>query len=152
MYYVPMISKNTKPTADFELCLNLSFRKATRVISQIYDRELADCGIKCTQFSLLRATFLLKHTTNAELQDRLILNQTTLTRGLKPLIRDGLIQAEPGLDKRQKILSLTPQGKDLYRRAEKSWRRAQDYMRQKLGADLAEQMIEMNTALVALRQ
>lgn len=147
-----MNSQSTKPTTDFELCLNLSFRKATRVISQIYDRELADCGIKCTQFSLLRATFLLKRTTNAELQDRLILNQTTLSRGLKPLIRDGFIQAEPGLDKRQKILSLTPQGKELYQRAEKSWRRAQEYMRRRLGADLAGQMIEMNSALVALRQ
>lgn len=147
-----MNSKNTRPTTDFELCLNLSFRKATRVISQIYDRKLADCGIKCTQFSILRAMFLLQRTTNAELQDRLILNQTTLTRGLKPLIRDGLVQAEPGLDRRQKILSLTPKGMDLYQQAEKSWRRAQEYMHKSLGRDLAEQMIEMNTALVALRQ
>jgi hypothetical protein len=64
---------------EFEFCLNLSFRKATRVISKIYDRELADCGIKCTQFSILRATYMLKQTTNAELQERLVLDQTTLT-------------------------------------------------------------------------
>ncbi len=147
-----MITKNAKPNTDFELCLNLSFRKATRVISKIYDRELADCGLKCTQFTILRATYLLKQTTNLELQDRLVLDQTTLTRGLKPLIRDGLIQAEPGLDKRQKILSLTTKGKDLYRQAEKRWRRVQAFMRKRLGPDMTEQMIELNSALVALRR
>ncbi len=142
----------TKPKTDFEACINLSFRKATRVISKIYDRELADCGLKCTQFSILRATYLLNQTTNAQLQDRLVLDQTTLTRGLKPLIRDGLIQAEPGLDRRQRILSTTTKGKDLYRRAEKRWHRAQELMRKRLGQDKTEQMMELNNALVALRQ
>ena len=139
------------PKVESEACINLSFRKAARVISKIYDRELADCGIKCTQFSILAATYARKQTTNAELQDRLVLEQTTLTRGLKPLIRDGLIQVEPGLDRRQKILSLTMKGKNLYRLAEKKWRRAQKMMRERLGADMTEQMIEMNSALVALR-
>ncbi len=148
----PMNAKHPKPKAKSEACINLSFRKATRVISKIYDRELADCGIKCTQFSILAATYARKQTTNAELQDRLVLDQTTLTRSLKPLIRDGLIQAEPGLDRRQKILSLTTKGNDLYRQAEKRWRRAQEFMRKRLGPDMTEQMIEMNTALVALRQ
>ena len=80
--------------------MNLSYRKASRVISQIYDRELADVGLKCTQFSILRAVRELRQTTNAQLQELLVLEQTTLTRGLKPLIRDGYIKIEPGLDKR----------------------------------------------------
>lgn len=147
-----MSTKHPKSNAKLEPCINLSFRKATRVISKIYDRELADCGIKCTQFSILRATYMLKQTTNAQLQDHLVLDQTTLTRGLNPLIRDGLIQAEPGLDRRQKILSLTTKGKDLYWQAEKRWRRAQEFMRKNLGPGITEQMIEMNAVLVALRQ
>jgi DNA-binding MarR family transcriptional regulator len=146
-----MVKKQENKSAGFEVCFNLSFRKATRVISQIYDRELADCGIKCTQFTLLRAIKHLDETTNAELQKRLVLDQTTLSRGLKPLIRDGLIQALPGQDKRQKILSLTPTGKDLYQQGMKGWRRAQKAMRKELGEDITEQMLTMNSALVALR-
>lgn len=132
--------------------MNLSYRKASRVISQIYDQELADCGIKCTQFTILRATNFRKKTTNAELQKSLVLDQTTLSRGLKPLIRDGFIQVEPGQDRRQKVLSLTKKGKELYSQAEIKWQRAQKFIRNKLGQKMTEQMIELNNALVKLRR
>jgi DNA-binding MarR family transcriptional regulator len=132
--------------------MNLSYRKASRVISQIYDRELAGVGLKCGQFSILRAVRELRQTTNAELQELLVLEQTTLTRGLKPLIRDGYIKSESGLDKREKLLSLTSAGKDLYDKADKKWQQAQDAVIRKLGRKTAEQMMEMNRVLVALRE
>ena len=131
--------------------MNLSYRKASRVISQIYDRELAEMGLKCTQFSILRAVREMRRTTNAELQELLVLDQTTLTRGLKPLIRDGYIKIEPGQDKREKLLSLTTEGKSLYRKAAKRWQQAQDTVIRKLGPKTSEQMLEMNMALIALR-
>lgn len=152
VYNPDMTTNNPLPGGNSEVCLNLSYRKATRVISQIYDRELVDCGIKCTQFTILRATALRKQTTNAELQEILVLDQTTLTRGLKPLIRDGLIQVEPGEDRRQKILSLTKEGKNLYRKAEKKWQGAQKYIRKSLGRGITAQIIELNNALVSLRK
>jgi MarR family transcriptional regulator for hemolysin len=143
---------NTQAATRGQLpCMNLSFRKASRVISQIYDRELAEVGLKCGQFSILRAVREMRQTTNAELQELLVLEQTTLTRGLKPLIRDGYIKIEPGLDRREKLLSLTTQGKHLYREADKKWQQAQDAVIRKLGRKTSEQMMEMNQALVALR-
>ena len=132
-------------------CMNLSYRKASRVISQIYDHELAEVGLKCGQFSMLRAIHEMRQTTNAELQQLLVLDQTTLTRGLKLLIRDGFIKAETGEDKRAKLLSLTREGKALYIRADKKWQQAQDAVIRKLGSKTAEQMLVMNQALVALR-
>lgn len=94
-------------------CMNQSHRKASRVINQIYDRELAEVGLKCGQFSILRATRELRQTTNAELQDLLVLEQTTLTKGLKALIRDGYIKSEPGEDRREKLSSTTSAGNTL---------------------------------------
>ena len=138
-------------SSQAETCINLSYRKAARVISQIYDRELSSCGIKCTQFSILRAIHRLKRTTNAELQHHLALNQTTLTRGLKPLIRDGLIEANPGTDRRQKFLTLTPAGEELHQHAGDHWLKAQQHVRERLGQNMTDQMIELNAALVALR-
>ena len=132
-------------------CINLSYRKASRVISQIYDRELAEVGLKCGQFSILRAVREMRQTTNAELQELLVLEQTTLTRGLKPLIRDGYIKIEPGQDRREKLLSLTREGRNLYSRADKKWQLAQDAVIRKLGGKMAEQMLSLNQALVALR-
>ena len=131
--------------------MNLSYRKASRVISQIYDRELTEVGLKCSQFSIIRAVGEMRQTTNTELQELLVLEQTTLSRGLKPLIRDGYIKIEPGLDRREKLLSLTAQGKLLYRKADKKWQQAQDAVISKLGRETSEQMMELNKALVALR-
>ena len=149
MYNDPM--KNRTTNIEQLPCINLSYRKASRVISQIYDRELAELGLKCSQFSILRAVHLKQQTTNAELQELLVLDQTTLTRGLKPLIRDGLINSEPGLDKREKLLSLTRQGKNLYSKADKKWQQSQDAVIRKLGRKIAERILEMNKALVALK-
>jgi MarR family transcriptional regulator for hemolysin len=132
-------------------CMNLSYRKASRVISQIYDRELAEVGLKCTQFSILSAVRYMKQTTNVELQELLVLEQTTLTRGLKPMIRDGYIKIEPGQDKREKLLSLTAEGKILFNNANKKWQQAQDTVVRKLGRKTAEQILEMNQTLVALK-
>ena len=143
---------NSQKSTDKQLpCINLSYRKASRVISQIYDRELAEVELKCGQFSMLRAVREMRQTTNAELQELLVLDQTTLTRGLKPLIRDGYIKIETGEDKREKLLSLTREGKDLYRKADKKWQQAQDAVIRKLGHKTSEQMLEMNQALVDLR-
>jgi MarR family transcriptional regulator for hemolysin len=151
--YTCIISCMSKPVSISEQlpCMNLSYRKASRVISQIYDRELAEMGLKCTQFSILSAVRYMKQTTNAELQELLVLEQTTLTRGLKPLIRDGYIKIEPGRDKREKLLSLTVEGKNVFKQANKKWQQAQDAIVRKLGRKTSEQMLEMNQALVALK-
>jgi DNA-binding MarR family transcriptional regulator len=143
---------NDKPEKTGQLpCMNLSYRKANRVITQIYDHELAQVGLKCGQFSVLRAVRQLRQTTNAELQDLLVLEQTTLTRGLKPLIRDGYIKTEPGLDKREKLLSLTPEGNELYIKADRKWQLAQDAVIRKLGRETAEQILQLNKAILALK-
>lgn len=133
-------------------CINLSYRKAARVITQIYDNELAEVGLKCGQFSILRAVLKMHQTTNAELQELLVLEQTTLTRGLKPLIRDGFIKSEPGQDKRQKLLSLTLKGKNLYVKANKKWQQAQEDVVRKLGRKTAENILKMNQNLVSLKR
>jgi DNA-binding MarR family transcriptional regulator len=144
--------KNRTTNTEQLPCMNLSYRKASRVISQIYDRELAELGLKCGQFSILRAVRIIEQTTNAELQELLVLDQTTLSRSLKPLIRDGLINSASGLDRREKLLSLSRQGKKLYSKADKKWQQAQEVVIRKLGRKTAEQILEMNKALVALKQ
>ena len=147
-----MLDMNTPESTGEQLpCMNLSYRKASRVITQFYDRELAEVGLKCGQFSILRAVREMRQTTNAELQELLVLEQTTLSRGLKPLIRDGYIKIEPGLDRREKLLSLTAEGRQLYSRAGRKWQQAQDAVIRKLGRKTSKQMMKMNEALVALR-
>jgi DNA-binding MarR family transcriptional regulator len=132
-------------------CLNLELRKANRVMSQIYDGYLAQCGLKTSQYSILRAVYMLRATTNRELQDVLVLDQTTLSRGLKPLIRDGFICTECGIDRRQKQLKLTSEGRALYKKAEALWQEAQQFVSNKLGDNLKSQLLALSSAVVELK-
>ena len=136
---------------NFEPCLNLELRKANRVLSQLYDSYLQDFGLKTSQFSILRAIRYLRKTTNSELQEVLILDQTSLSRALKPLIRDGLVEANPGIDRRQKELSLTAKGKALYKEAEVHWNKAQEYVSKVMGEESKQRLLAMSESVVALK-
>ena len=137
--------------SEFEQCLNLELRKANRVLSQLYDSYLQACGLKTSQFSILRAIRFLKKTTNSELQEVLVLDQTSLSRALKPLMRDGLIEANPGTDRRQKELSLTTKGQALYKEAKAHWNKAQEYVSKTLGDESKERLLAMSQSVVSLK-
>ena len=136
---------------NYDRCLNLELRKANRVLSQIYDSYMAKCGLKTSQFSILRAVSLLKKTTNRQLQDILVLDQTTLSRGLKPLIRDGYIDVREGSDRRQKELLLSQTGKALFSEAERLWEEAQHYVELNLGEETKKQLLTLSKAVVSLK-
>ena len=134
-----------------ERCINFGIRKANRVLNQIYDGQLAKCGLKAGQYSILRALKEHKESTNRDLQDVLVIDQTTLTRGLKPLIRDGYIQSRPGEDQRVKLLCLSPQGKDLYKEATRHWKEAQGQVAARLGEVTMEQLFAISDSVVGLK-
>lgn len=136
---------------NFEHCLNLELRKANRVLTQIYDGFLAPAGLKTSQYSILRAIRYLKRTTNRDLQDVLVLDQTSLSRALKPLIRDGYVTVSAGADRRQKQLQLSASGKALYQEAEQLWKEAQSHVSKKLGQQGKSGLLEMSSAVVKLK-
>lgn len=117
-----------------EACLNLELRKSARIITQFYESRLAKVGLKSGQFSILRAVYFSEQTTNKELQRILILDQTTLSRGLKPLVRDKLltITANPE-DQRVKLISLSPKGRKTYDKALPLWQAAQNDIKAAIG-------------------
>jgi DNA-binding MarR family transcriptional regulator len=131
-------------------CLEL--RKVNRVLSRIYDSYMAKCGFKTSQFSILRAVNFLKNTTNRQLQDVLVLNQTTLSRGLKALIRDGYTAVKEGADRRQKDLLLMKEGTALFGEAEALWLDAQSYVELCLGDDTKKQLFSLSKSIVKLKQ
>lgn len=133
-------------------CLNLNHRKATRVLNRIYDEHLSRAGVNVGQFSILRAVSTLGETTNKELQSLLAMDQTTLTRNLKPLLRDGLLLATPGEDRRQRILTLSEHGRAVYRDAKVHWQQAQQKIYQHLGPERCQQLLELSQAIVNLNK
>ncbi len=133
----------------FDMCYNLALRKTCRLINLFYEDRLASANLKVGQFSILRAVFITKQTSNKELQKLLILNQTTLSRNLKPLIRDGLLTlTTDSEDKRIKIISLSKQGIKKYHRAFPLWLQAQNDLSNKIGTKESKNIINFSEMII----
>jgi MarR family transcriptional regulator for hemolysin len=134
-----------------ELCLAHALRRADRVASQLYNEHLAPLGIRVTQYSILRALDVLGSTTASQIQEALVMEQTTVSRALKPLIRDGYVSVAEGATRREKSLALSREGKKLYRQATGPWSDAQKLFRGKLGKGQDHLLLELSEKVVAMK-
>jgi DNA-binding MarR family transcriptional regulator len=131
-------------------CANL--RRAARIVTQRYDRQLQPAGIKTTQFTLLQALTRAGSISQGNLGELLGLDSTTLTRTLALLRRKGWIQTKPGQDRRELRLTLTAEGKRKYLSALHYWQLGQRQLRKVLGEAGWKQMMESTIFTAALAQ
>lgn len=116
------------------LCACFNVRRAARAVTQLYDRELAPAGLRATQVTLLVALARAGALPFTRLAAVLGMDRTTLTRNLAPLERDGLVALRPGADRRVKLATITPRGREVLEQAIPLWRRAQRHITQGIGA------------------
>ena len=133
-----------------DVCTLLNVRKASRVVSDLYDQAFRPLRIRGTQFSLLVALALGENATLGELADTLVLDRTTLTRNLGPLERDGLVASAPGDDRRERRLRLTPVGRRTLAKAIRAWEGAQRQVRDRLGEARVTELTSGLKAVVSL--
>ncbi|WP_247077085.1 MarR family winged helix-turn-helix transcriptional regulator [Pseudohalocynthiibacter sp. F2068] len=120
-------------------CFNL--RKATRVITQLYDEALKPSGIRSTQFTLLSTVQSKGPIGIAELAKLLATDRTTLTRNLKPLLDRDLLKTVSGSDARRRPVALTPKGAETLRQVVPLWEAVQAEVTHKFGQPRWENMI-----------
>lgn len=116
-------------------CINFNLRKAARAVTAIYDRSLAPVGITSTQFSILVALAYYPERSMSELARFLVMDRTTLTKNLKPLMRDKLVEPAAGEDRRQRLLKLSRKGNAVLDRAFPLWTEAQQQVSDVLGGE-----------------
>lgn len=108
-------------------CACFNVRKASRVITQYFDRAMdGKNGLRGTQFSILAVLALSGPSTVSNLSERLVMDRTTLTRNLKPLEKRGTIRLEPGDDLRTRTVTLTKEGEALLATTYPKWKNAQN--------------------------
>lgn len=125
----------TKLGAISTTCTCSNLRKAARAITQLYDEVLQPSGLLVNQFTLLVAIALAGSATITRLAQALVMDRTTLTRNLKPLVRQGLIEIEPGQDQRVRIIKLTDEGRTALIKALPLWEQAQSRVVKGLGQE-----------------
>ena len=92
----------------------------TRAVTQLYDDVLRPSGLRVTQFSILETLARLGGANLKQLEDRLAIDQTTLTRSLNRLERDGVIERVPHPDARIKAVRPTAKGRRALTQAQRA--------------------------------
>ena len=108
-------------------CACTSLRKAARAVSRIYDDALASVGMTATQLAILRAIDRAGEDGVAlsQLAEGLVMEKTSLYRGLGPLLREEWIEVFAAAKGRAKLARLTQVGRLAMERAAEPWERAQ---------------------------
>jgi DNA-binding MarR family transcriptional regulator len=101
-------------------------------VSRLYDEELRGAGLRTTQYSLLRCLSRAGEVRQRDLGGLTFLDETTLTRNLRPLIDSGWVAIGAGEDRREKLVRLTEAGAAKLRKASPAWERAQKRMQSRL--------------------
>jgi DNA-binding MarR family transcriptional regulator len=125
-----MSTERPKPAAT--PCLCNALRQATRAVSRLYDEELRGVGLRTTQYSLLQRLRRAGEVRQRDLGGLTSLDETTLTRNLRPLIDAGWVAIRPGEDRREKLVRLSDAGAAKLHEARPAWERAQERLRSRL--------------------
>jgi DNA-binding MarR family transcriptional regulator len=125
----------TKPQdrERLSVCVCNTLRMVSRAVTQLYDDILRPSGLRVTQFSVL-ATIARRGEANLrQLEHMLGIDQTTLTRSLNVLERDGVLERASHPDARIRAMKLTSKGRRALAVARPLWARAQDKVLRELG-------------------
>jgi DNA-binding MarR family transcriptional regulator len=114
-------------------CVCSTLRMVTRAVTQLYDDVLRPSGLRVTQFSVLATIARMGESNLKQLEDTLAIDQTTLTRSLNLLERDGVIERASHPDGRIKAMRLTAKGRRAVTVARPLWAQAQDKVLRELG-------------------
>lgn len=128
----------TRPGLESEApanCTCFNLRKAARAVTQAYDEALKPTGLRATQVQLLSVVAAVGPAPITELAKTLVMDRTTLTRNLKPLIQNGLLEVTGSTDQRRRPIAITAQGSALLDQARPLWSRVQTRMVEGLGKD-----------------
>lgn len=131
-----MTVKSTEPgKTGPQGCTNYRIRQLMRQVSQHYDAELGQAGLKGTQYSLMANLVQLGPVRPGELARVLKMDASTLTRNMKPLLDAGWLDQTPGPDGRSRTVAITDAGRRKWKQAREHWKRAQQHINQVLGQD-----------------
>lgn len=135
-----------------EECLCFRARRVSRAITRMYDEALRPAGIQATQLTVLNAIAMCgrKGAPMSRLADILAMDVTTLSRGVRPLEKDGLVRTDRSReDRRVRVVRLTEGGQRMIEEALPLWNEAHQRVVDLLGPEAAAELRDALDATVA---
>jgi DNA-binding MarR family transcriptional regulator len=149
----------SEPSRDLDLdlcaeaasaCACFHFRKASRVVTQLFDDALEPTGLRSTQLVILLAVALFERSSVSRLAQELVMDRTTLTRNLRPLEKQRLLRIGSRGASRSRAVELTAEGKAAVRGALPVWRRTQADFVARIGDEAWGRLLAGLNSTVAL--
>ena len=105
-------------------CACSALRRASRAVTQHYERHFRGSGLRATQFTILATLAQTGPLSVSELANQLGLDRTTLSRNLRLIEEKGWIAELGHDDQRVRKMALTPQGMKKASTALAFWKQA----------------------------
>lgn len=129
-------------------CACFNFRKASRSVTQLFDQALAPTGLRSTQLVILITSELLGPSSIARLARELVMDRSTLTRNLKPLLNSDLLRISKAEHAKQKMVATTDIGRLALVNAVPYWERAQKHLVERLGTSHWDELMRELAGIV----
>jgi DNA-binding MarR family transcriptional regulator len=129
-------------------CVSFNIRKAARAVTQLYDERMRPFGLRSTQLPILGKTLVLEPVTVTRLAEATVTDRTTLTRNLRLLEHQGLIQVDRGQDRREREVRLTDRGREVLAQVYPIWHEVQAEVAERFGRARLAQLLAELSALV----
>ncbi|WP_258187284.1 MarR family winged helix-turn-helix transcriptional regulator [Variovorax sp. WS11] len=106
------------------------------MLTTLYNSHLRSTGMTMAQFTLLRNIAALSPAGVTQIADAMLMDRTSVTRLIEPLIKSGYLISKPGEDDRRiRNVSITQEGLDALARTHQAWRQAQKELYDIIGPD-----------------
>jgi DNA-binding MarR family transcriptional regulator len=148
--YIVELELDRKKMERCAECACFNLRKASRVITQLFDRSMQAGGLRGTQFSILIVLSATGPIPVTKLSEHLVMDRTTLTRNLRPLEKQGLISLMCGKDLRIRTAVVTPKGLKTLKDNFPLWERVQNQIIRKLGRKRFDSLIRELSEIASL--
>lgn len=129
-------------------CPGLNLRRAARRAAHFLEAEMADAGLSFPQFGLMAEIAAADDDTVGALAERMGLDQSTLSRTLRTLAGEGLVEiAVVESDQRKRMVWLTETGARRLEAALAAWRRAEAKLARQVSPDAVRRLADRVMAL-----
>src|SRR5947208_6567442 len=118
------MSSSAKSFKACRTCACSLLRRASRAVTQHYERHFRGSGLRATQFTILATLAQTGPLSISELSAQLRLDRTTLSRNLRLIEDEGWIAALAHGDQRVREMALSPRGRKKASAALAFWKQA----------------------------
>lgn len=132
-YHRKVVASLESGEVAFLECTAYKTRQLARKVMAHFEASIATLGLKGTQFALLGCVLRDGPVKPSALAQSMELSASTLSRNVQPLIAQGWLAMSEGADARSRLLTITPEGKKLFKQAAKRWQEAQAALGQEVG-------------------